>query len=75
MIQSNANIFRAWFEAWLVSYVTNLVERSKWHKTDKPINIGDVVLFLKAEREYDLQYQYGIVSDLKQGGDCRVPKS
>ena len=74
MIQSNANIFRAWFEAWLVSYVPTLVERSKWHKTDKPINIGDVVLFLKSEREYDLQYQYGIVSDLKQGRDGCIRK-
>ena len=74
MIESNADIFRAWFEAWLVSYVPTLIERSKWFKTDKPINVGDIVLFLKSEREYDLQYQYGIVSDLKQGRDGRIRK-
>ena len=74
MIQSNANIFRSWFEAWLVSYVPTLVERSKWHKTDQVINIGDVVLFLKSEREYDLQYQYGIVSDLHKGRDGLIRK-
>ena len=74
MIQSNANIFRAWFEAWLVGYVPTLIERSKWHKTDKPINVGDIVLFLKSEREYDLQYQYGIVSGLQKGRDGLIRK-
>ena len=29
MIESNANIFRAWFETWLVSYVPTFVERPK----------------------------------------------
>ena len=51
MIQSNANIFRAWFEAWLVGYVPTLIERSKWHKTDKPINVGDIVLFLQSHTQ------------------------
>ena len=69
IIESNSNIFRSWFEAWIVSYVPTLVERSKWHKTDQPINIGDIVLFLKSEREYDLQYQYGIVSETRKSRD------
>ena len=56
MVESNANIFRAWFKAWLVSYVPSLIERPKWHKSDTDIKIGDVVLFLKSEQEYDMQY-------------------
>ena len=72
MIETNANIFRAWFETWLVSYVPTLVERSKWHTTGQPVNIGDIVLFLKSDREFDLQYQYGIVSDLKKNRDGHV---
>ena len=74
MIQSNADIFRSWFEAWIVSYVPTLVERSKWHKTDQPINVGDIVLFLKSEREYDLQYQYGIVNNISKGRDGLIRK-
>ena len=74
MIESNANIFRAWFEIWLVSYVPTLIERPKWHTSDPSINIGDVVLFLKSEREFDLQYQYGIVSDVKDTRDGHIRK-
>ena len=57
-----------------MGYVPTLIERSKLHKTDKPINVGDIVLFLKSEREYDLQYQYGIVSGLKKGRDGLIRK-
>ena len=51
-----------------------LIERPKWHISDKQINIGDVVLFLKSEREYDLQYQYGIVNSINRGKDGYVRK-
>ena len=72
IIETNAKIFRAWFETWLVSYVPTLVERSKWHTSDKPVNVGDVVLFLKSDREFDLQYQYGIVSEIKPSKDGHI---
>ena len=74
ILESNANIFKAWFKAWLISYVPLLIERPKWHTSDKQINIGDVVLFLKSEREYDLQYQYGIVNSINRGKDGYVRK-
>ena len=69
MIETNANIFRAWFKAWIVSYVPTLVERPKWHKNVGDINVGDIVMFLKSEKEYDLQYQYGIVKTVRKGKD------
>ena len=62
LIEKNANIFRAWFKSWLVSYLPSLMERSTWHKTDREMQVGDVVLFLKSDREFDMQYQYGIIS-------------
>ena len=64
LLQSNASIFKAWFKAWLVSYVPLIIDRPKWHVSDKQINIGDVVLILKSEREYDLQYQYGVARSI-----------
>ena len=30
IIKTNAKIFKAWFNAWLVSYVPTLIERPKW---------------------------------------------
>ena len=72
IIHSNNEIFRGWFKAWLASYVPSLIERPKWHKSDHRIKIGDVILFLKSEREYDLQYQYGIVNSICQNKDGQV---
>ena len=75
ILEKNADIFRAWFKAWLVSYVPLLMERPKWHVSNKEIQIGDVVMFLKSEREFDEQYQYGIVSSLHRGKDNHMRHS
>ena len=48
------------------------MERPKWHVSNKEIQIGDVVIFLKSEREFDEQYQYGIVSSLHRGKDNHI---
>ena len=36
--------------------------------------MGDVVLFLKSEKEFDLQYQYGMVSYLHESKDKVIRK-
>ena len=74
IIESNVDIFRAWFNTWLISYVPTLMKRSKWHADDGRISVGDVVLFLKSEQEFDLQYQYGIVKATIEGKDGKVRK-
>ena len=50
------------------------MKRSKWHADDGRISVGDVVLFLKSEQEFDLQYQYGIVKATIDGKDGKVRK-
>ena len=74
LIDRNADIFRAWFKAWLLSYVPTIIDRPKWHTSDQEVNIGDVVLFLKSEKEYDEQYQYGLVRSTCRGRDGHVRK-
>ena len=37
--------------------------------TERNIAIGDVVVFLKSEKEFDLQYQFGIVGKTLVGKD------
>ena len=74
MLETNLNIFRAWFNAWIISYVPTLIDRPKWHTSSGNIQVGDVVLFLKSEKEYDLQYQYGIVSEVDNNDDGLVRK-
>jgi hypothetical protein len=74
MLETNLNIFRAWFNAWIISYVPTLIERPKWHTSSGNIQVGDVVLFLKSEKEYDLQYQYGVVLEVDDSDDGLVRK-
>ena len=61
IVESNNDIFRSWYKEWLVSFVPTLIEQPKWFVSDRSITVGDVVLLLKSEKEFDLQYQYGIV--------------
>ena len=69
IIESNNKIFGVWFKEWLTSYVPTLVEQPKWFVTERNIAVGDVVLFLKSEKEFDRQYQYGIVVKTVEGKD------
>ena len=71
IIENNNKIFSMWFKEWLVSYVPTLVEKPKWFTTDT-ISVGDIILFLKSEQEFDRQYQYGIVSKVTVGRDSVV---
>ena len=61
IIETNVQIFRAWFNSWLISFVPTLIERPKWFANDTGISVGDVVLFLKSDKELSAEYQYGIV--------------
>ena len=74
LIETNANIFRAWFKAWIISYVPTIIDRPKWYKTNGKIQIGDIVLFLKNEKEFDELYQYGRVKSIITGKDGNVRK-
>jgi hypothetical protein len=69
IISTNADIFRIWFKAWLVSCVPLLIEQPKWFKNSGNLSVGDVVLFLKNEKELETQYQYGMVSKVNVGND------
>ena len=69
IIATNADIFRVWFKAWLVSCVPVLIEQPKWFKTSSTLKVGDVVMFLKNEKELETQYQYGMVSKVHPSSD------
>ena len=69
IIQQNNDIFEVWFRSWLISYLPSLMFQPKWFKSDRDPKVGDVVLFLKSDREFDKQYQYGLIKDLKISRD------
>ena len=51
-----------------------LPNRTKWLKSDENLKIGNVVLFLKSDQEFDKQYQNGIVKDIYDSRDGHVRK-
>ena len=61
LIQKNNDLFRVWFKAWLISYVPTLMLQPKWFRSDVDPKVGDVVLFLKSEKEFETIYQFGVI--------------
>ena len=74
IVENNNQIVNAWFTTWLKSYVPSLMFQPKWFNSDTNPKIGDVVLFLKSEKEFDMQYQYGIISDVQKTRDGKIRK-
>ena len=72
ILETNADIFQVWFKSWLTSYVPLLVQQPKWFNSDKDVTVGDLVLFLKSEKEFEHLYQYGLVSQVFPGKDGRI---
>ena len=74
ILASNMRIFKSWFKAWLISCVPEIIKMSKWFKTDEQPKVGDVVLFLKSDKVFDTQYQYGIIKHVYESRDGFIRK-
>ena len=72
IIQSNNEVFTTWFQSWLISYVPTLMPQPKWFHSSADIHVGDVILFLKSDKEFEKLYQYGIIQSLKHSKDGLV---
>ena len=44
----------------------------KWFRSDIDPQVGDVVLFLKSDKEFEKLYQYGIICDMKRSRDGKI---
>ena len=69
IVERNENVFTAWFRAWLISHVPNLMLQPKWFRSNKDPKIGDVILFLKSDKEFERIFQYGMIYDVKASRD------
>ena len=58
-----------WFKCWLIECVPLLMHQTKWFKSDRELNIGDLIIFKKAEKELKCKYQYGIIKTLRTRKD------
>ena len=48
------------------------MDQPKWFDSSRDSNVGDVVLFLKSDKEFDRQYQYGVIKDRKVSRDGKI---
>ena len=69
IMERNEKVLNVWFKAWLISHVPNLIIQPKWFRSDRDPKIGDIVLFLKSDKEFEKLYQYGMINDLKTSRD------
>ena len=74
MISRNKEIFNTWFEAWLITYVPKLMEHPKWYVSDRDLKLGDVIMFLKSEKEINHDYQYGLINAIHSSKDNKTRK-
>ena len=44
----------------------------KWFRSVRDLKKGDVVLFLKSDKEFYKQYQFGMISDIKISRDLKI---
>jgi len=55
MLARMEDVFQAWWKAWYEEKLADFVARpSKWLKSDPPLQVGDIVLFLKTGEEQTL---------------------
>ena len=71
-VKLNKQIYNTWFEAWLISHVPSLMEHPKWFNSDKDLQVGDIVLFLKNENGLTNDYQYGMIDQVHKGIDDKI---
>ena len=74
ILETNQNIFNAWFENWLLSLVPNIMHPSQWFRIESNLKQGDVVLFLKQDPLFSETGQYGIVVSVQQSSDNVIRK-
>ena len=72
MIEQNNSLFEVWFRSWLISYVPTLMFQPKWFNSNYDPKIGDIVLFLKSDKEFEKIYHYGQICTLKQSRDGKI---
>ena len=68
----NKQIYNTWFEAWLISHVPRLMEHPKWFQSDKDLQVGDIILFLKNENGLAGDYQYGMIDAVHKSMDGKI---
>ena len=74
ILETNQNIFNAWFENWLLSHVPNIIHQPNWFRIEYDLRERNVILFLKQDSLLSKVYQYGMVVLVQQSSDDVIRK-
>ena len=74
ILETNQNIFNAWFQNSPLSQVPNITRQLQWFRTGSDLKEGDVVLFLKQDFLFSRTGQYGNVLSVQQSSDNVIRK-
>lgn len=59
------------WKRWLKEYLPSLIPRKKWHESDAPLKVGDIVLILE-ENVNRNQWRKGVITRVFPGKDNEV---
>jgi hypothetical protein len=62
-------MYTAWFRIWQDVYVTQLLYKPKWFRSDKDLIEGDLVYFVKTEGKLSNKWTIGMVDSVEKGRD------
>ena len=72
IVNQNNAVYEVWFRSCLTSYVPTLMFQPKWFHSDYDPKVGDIVLFLKSDKDFEKIYQYGIICNTKKSRDEKI---
>ena len=75
IIKQNNALFEVWFRSWLISYVPTLMFQPKWFNSNYDPKVGDIVLFLKSDKDFEKIYQYGKICALTLSKDGKIRRA
>jgi len=64
LLKENANVYNAWFKAWLLNHVPKLVKQDKRFKGNDNLQVGDFIMFLKDDSKISKTYKYGMIDEV-----------
>ena len=70
MLKQVEETYLAWFKIWVNTLVPKLMYTPKWFKSDKDLEVGNLVYFKKdPDTEFDTKWVIGIIDEIERSRD------
>ena len=62
-------VYETWFKIWRKTLVPKLMNQQKWFRSDRDLNVGDLVYFRKTDSGLDGKWITGMIEAVERGRD------